>query len=36
VVSDRDLAGALDGLIAQGFVPVAATRTVRARHRSSA
>lgn len=32
VVSDRDLAGALDGLIAQGFVPVAATRTFGARH----
>jgi hypothetical protein len=32
VVADRDLAGALDGLVGQGFVPVASTRTFGARH----
>ena len=32
VVADRDLAGALDGLVDQGFVPVASTRTFGARH----
>ena len=32
VVADRELAGALDGLVDQGFVPVASTRTFGARH----
>jgi len=32
VVADRDLASALDGLVPQGFVPVASTRTFGARH----
>ncbi|MCC6990458.1 MAG: hypothetical protein IT181_15735 [Acidobacteria bacterium] len=32
VVADRDLAGALDGLVGQGFMPVASTRTFGARH----
>jgi len=32
VVADRDLAGALDELVGQGFVPVASTRTFGARH----
>ncbi len=32
VVADRDLAAALDGLAADGFVPVAATRVIGARH----
>ncbi len=32
VLADRDLAAGLDELVAQGFVPVAATRTFGARH----
>ncbi|MBL8138887.1 MAG: hypothetical protein JNL48_19855 [Acidobacteria bacterium] len=32
VVADRELAGMLDGLVGQGFVPVASTRTFGARH----
>jgi hypothetical protein len=32
VVTDRDLAGALDGLVEQGFTPVASTRTFGTRH----
>jgi len=32
VVADRDLAAALDGLVAEGFVPTASTRTFGTRH----
>lgn len=32
VVADRELAGALPGLVDDGFVPVAATRVIGARH----
>jgi len=32
VVADRDLAGALDDLVRQGFAPVASTRTFGVRH----